>query len=162
MANLYELTNSWIQVNRLFDDEEIDIDVLTDTLESIEEPIKEKIENIGKLIAKYQSDSEALKAEAKRLTERASRATKQIEMLKEYISENLKRANIERVEGKLFTFSFRKSTAVNVTDPDMVPDLFKKTKVEVTIDKKLLAEALKNGESITGAELQENKNLQIK
>lgn len=159
---LYELSNQYEQVAHLLEQDDADHELLESTLEAIGESLDAKAENIAKLVRKYEAESEAIKVESKRLNERAAKAMKNADKLKEYISDNLQRAGIAKVEGKLFTLSFRKSTQVNVTDFDKLPDDFKLTKTEVVADKKAIGERLKDGEVVEGAELITNQNLQIK
>ena len=56
--------------------------------------------------------------------------------------------------------SYRKSTAVEITDLDALP--FAYTVTEIKPDKERIAAALKNGETVPGAELVERNNIQIK
>ena len=42
MANIYELTNDFLQLLNMLEDEEIDEQVIMDTLESVEYEIEEK------------------------------------------------------------------------------------------------------------------------
>ena len=58
--------------------------------------------------------------------------------------------------------TFRKSTAVNITDESKLADGFKKVETVVKIDKKAIGDALKFGEKVDGAELIVNQNIQIK
>lgn len=160
--NLYNLTDNWVHIQSMFNDEEADIELLQDTLEAIEEPIREKVENIGKLIRKFESESLAIEAEIKRLQDRNSRSKRNAERLKEYVSDNLQRASIEKVEGNLFTFSFRKSTSVNILDETVIPKEFINEKVVTSVDKKAVGDALKNGVEVSGCELVTKQNLQFK
>lgn len=160
--NLYNLTDNWLKVQYMFDDEDADIELLQDTLEAIEEPIKDKVENIGKLIRKFESESLAIESEIKRLQDRNSRSKRNAERLKEYVSENLQRASIDKVEGSLFTYSFRKSTSVNVIDESMIPKEYVNEKVVSSVDKKAVGDALKKGVIVAGCELVTKQNLQFK
>lgn len=69
----------------------------------------------------------------------------------------------EKIETAEHSFSFRKSTAVNVLNPDALPESFRRIIPEKwEPDKVALGKALKAGEFIPGAELEERLNLQIK
>lgn len=59
-----------------------------------------------------------------------------------------------------FTFSFRKSTSVQIENDATIPPQF--IKVEKTISRSELAKALKAGEQIEGAQLIENQSLSIR
>ena len=69
---------------------------------------------------------------------------------------------LNKVEGKLFKISFRKSKIVRIIDETKIPKEFIKVKTTETVSKTDLGKALKNGEFIEGAELVESRSLQIK
>lgn len=163
MKSLYELTADYNAVLTLLDNEDIDFDVVADTLEAIEENINDKAENYAKLIRKFEAEEKAIKEEAKRLTDRAKTSANRAERLKTALFERLKRSNIQKVEGKIFTISFRNSTAVNVVDQSLIPDELMRVVPETKApDKLAIAERLKAGEVVAGCELQTNQSLQIK
>jgi CHASE3 domain sensor protein len=163
MKSLYELTADYKQVLSMLDDEEVDFEMVADTLESIEESINDKAENYAKLIRKFEAEEKAIKEEAKRLTDRAKTSANRAERLKTALSERLKHSDIQKVEGKIFTISFRNSTAVNVVDQTLIPDELMRIVPETKApDKMAIAERLKAGEVVAGCELQTNQSLQIK
>ena len=57
---------------------------------------------------------------------------------------------------------YRKSTSVNIVNEEELPKDLLVEKVSISPDKKAIGELLKNGEVVSGAELVENKNIQIK
>lgn len=162
MTTLYELSNAYKDFLNIAEESELDADVVMDTLESIAEPINDKVESIAKLIKHYEGLQEQQEKEAKRLAERAKRNAKVAEDLKGYVAKCLSEAGIDKVDGKLFTWSFRRSTSVNISDMSVLPKEYIRETVSVSADKKLIGEALKNGIEVKGAELLENRNIQLK
>jgi hypothetical protein len=57
------------------------------------------------------------------------------------------------------TFSVRRTEAVLIEDPALVPDQWKRTTVTVDIPKDPVRRALKAGEHVPGARLQTNEHL---
>lgn len=69
---LYELTQAYNQVLEMAED--LDTETLQDTLDSIREPIKEKAENIIKMVKSMDAEADGLAKEAERLTKRKKSA----------------------------------------------------------------------------------------
>ena len=70
---------------------------------------------------------------------------------------------IDKFESDLITLSLTKSKAVDIYDPDLIPEEYKRTKITVEPDKIRIKEAiLKDGEFVPGATIKENKNLKIR
>lgn len=157
---LYELTDAYNDVLDLLDNEEATMEDLADTLDSINEAIAVKIDNICRLRKYLDGKTDVYKAEAKRLTTLAKQAENNSDRLKNYVDEQLKKMDIKRLDTELFRLSYRKSDAVNVIDLDAVPDEFKK--VTIAADKTAIKKAIKEGTEVAGAELVVNQNLQIK
>ena len=80
--------------------------------------------------------------------------------MKERMAETLQTVDGQRLKTEKFTFSFRKSSKVEVADMDSLPQEF--IKVERTVSRSELAKALKAGEQIEGAALIENQSLSIR
>lgn len=118
-----------------------------------------KLENVALYLKEKQAEAEALKAEAKKLTDRARVASNAAERLKSYLDYSMSTAGLEKFESARAKFSYRKSTAVVVDDINALPEEY--TKVDITADKVELKKALKNGD-IIGAHLEERKSLVIK
>jgi isopentenyl diphosphate isomerase/L-lactate dehydrogenase-like FMN-dependent dehydrogenase len=125
MMRLYEITDRYTQALELIHDPD-KYDQLNDTLESLDEPMQEKLESIGKIRQNKLAEAEALKAEADRLMERAKKAKKEADSLANYVEFTMKKHNFKKLETPLFKFSFRKSTSLVVTNIENVPEHFLK------------------------------------
>ena len=158
MIKLYEITEAY----RDLIDLDLDEETFQDALASIEGEIAVKAENIAKLMRTMELEENAYKDEIKRLKAHADSLAKKRESLKNYIDSNLQAMGIDKLQAGTFKFSYRKSTAVKVTDEDAVPDVYKNKVTTKTVNKKLLKEILKDGSEIPGVELEEKQNLQMK
>lgn len=117
----------------------------------------DKIENVACWIKNLVAEADMIEIERKKLDERKHAAMKKAESLKGWLNYAL--------EGQKFStgkvaVSYRKSQAVVIPDPEKVPASYYKAKYE--IDKATIKEALKNGEIVPGAILEERNNIQIK
>lgn len=163
---LYELTQNYRNLESLLENlgekEGLTVEMIHGALEQVEDDINTKIENTCKVIKEIEADSIGIDEEIKRLSALKKQKENTVKKLKEYVEFEMNGIGLTKVEGKLFKISFRKSKVVNVLDETKIPKEFIKIKTTETISKIDLGKALKNGEIIEGAELVENKSLQIK
>lgn len=157
MATLYELNGALLQLQRMIED---GAEGLDDTLESIELAVGEKLEGYAMVIKNIESDIEGLKAEEKRLAERRKAMENSVVRMKNAMADALLTVEGNRLKTDKFTFSFRKSTSVQIEDETIVPPQFCKT--TTTVNKSDIAKALKNGDAILGVSLVENQSLSIR
>ena len=161
MATLYEINQNIL--NCITTEEGMTVNTETGevidvaALEALELERSEKIRNIA-LWINLKSDVIALDAEEKAFKARKDAAKKKAEQLSGYLASVL---NGEKVTGTDFAISWRKSTAVNVTDEKAIPPTFLIPQPP-KVDKTGISKALKNGEAVSGAELVERQNMTIK
>ena len=155
---LYELTATYQEIL----DMDLDSDSLETVLASLTDTVQEKAENIGKLIAQLNAESEAYRVEIDRLTTKKRMAESKADQVKSYLDYNLKQMGIAKLETPLFKFSYRKSEQVVIDDTESLNDTYKRFKTVVDIDKAAIKLAVKSGIVVTGAHIEEKQNLQIK
>jgi len=159
---LYELNEAYQNILNL-DLEEEDLQT---ALNSLEGTLKEKSENIGKLLNSLDLEASMYDAEIKRLQAKKTSASKKHSNIKEYLSESLKSMHVDKLECDLFKFSFRKSESVVITDVHRIPEQYMNTEEVKTPDKKELKKAIKEAEKtgfgIDGCCLETKHSLQIK
>lgn len=117
----------------------------------------DKVENVACWIKNLVAEADMIEAERKKLDDRKHAALKKAESLKGWLAYAL--------EGQKFStgkvaVSYRKSQVCTIIDPEKVPAAWYKAKYEV--DKATIKEALKNGEVVPGAILEERNNMVIK
>lgn len=168
---LYELTNQWNAFQDAIDNGEFDDpELIHDTLESIGEEFDEKCEHIALLIKNLTAEADAIKTEAKNLSDRAANKERTVERLKNYLSQNLLMIGQETLETPRCKLSFRKSEALQIYDEAKLLDACRISGIEGLVqtveqnkfDKKNIKDAIKNGAVLAGASIVTNKNLQIK
>lgn len=160
MANLYELTSNYKYVLDLAD--ELDEQTLKDTLDSIEEPLKEKVDNTAKLIKAMENDVKAFKEEETRLSKRRKTIENNIKRLKNYTLDVLEGNDLEKIEGVTFKVSIRNNAvSLKVTDEKMIPKNYF-VEQEPKLNRKELLDDLKFGVEVYGAELQQTRSIQIR
>lgn len=164
---LYELTNDYLALMNAIDNEELPEEAIADTLEAITSSIEEKADSIACLLKNLDADIVAIKAEEARLAERRKAKEKSIERIKQYLSDSLQSAGIDKIETARNRITFRKSEVVEIVDEVFFEwaqkhrdDLLKYS--TPTADKTAIKRVLKDGVEIAGAELRIKNNIQIK
>lgn len=168
MANLYELTGEMLHVKELLDMEDLNEEVLEGLQEVLTDTsmdYTEKLEKYGFLIRNLQADLEAYSNEEKFFAEKKKKTQKKIDVLKESIFRSMKATDTAKVKGTVLTISLQKNPASVVMDEqyiENIPDEFLIPQ-DPKLDKKKIAEALRNGENLEGiAHLEQSEGVRIK
>jgi hypothetical protein len=159
--NLYEITNEAQYLAALLETEELTPELEAELLIN-QEQLQTKAINYAKVISNYQSESDAIDAEIKRLKAMKDSRDKKVTWLTESLKRAMMVSGIEKIDSPLFKLSLRRSEAVEVDLVEALPEAYVFKKVTLSGNKVAIKEAIKRGESITGARIVENFNLQIK
>lgn len=164
---LYELANDYLALLDAIDNDEIPEEAIADTLESITACIEDKADSIACLLKSLDAACIAIKAEETRLAERRKAKEKAHERIKQYLSETLQRAGLDKIETARNKITFRKSESVEVDEAAFIEWAQKNRDDLLTysapkVNKTEVKKALKGGAEIVGAELRIKNNIQIK
>ena len=157
--NLYELTQNAAYLQQLLEDGDIDEQTFADSLESL--MIEDKVENICKVIRNLEAQAAAFKEEADRLAKRKQTAENGVKRLKESLVHYMQTTMNKKVNVGLFTVSLGSSTAVDVVNPQALPDCYMKPQPP-TVDKTRIGADLKAGVEVPGAQLKTNAYVTIR
>lgn len=169
--NLFELKNAWLQVLDLSD--QLDEETLQDTLQAIEEPAKDKLENIYKVIRHVESDIDMIDKEQKRMAEIKKSKQNTITRLKDMSLELVKTIGEDtKSGGKKVSFDSpyiksmytqKSPPAVNVLNADLVPQEYLVPQPP-KIDAKAIATAWKQEpeKAIAGVEITQKEGIRFK
>lgn len=158
---LYHITSEQLRINELLEESGGELTPeIEEALVLNEHNFVTKSEGYIQTIAKYQ----ALVDAADNIIKEAQRKKRVFDNISKRLKERLQAAMIimgrDKVEVGIHTLSLRNSVAVNITEESKIPNEF--IKVETSVDKMKVKEALKRGELIPGAELQTNQSIQIR
>lgn len=150
---------------------EIDADILAcvdmetgeiinvDKLQALEMERDAKIEGVILWRKDLLAEAEAVKAEAKKLYDRARAAENKAEQLKGYISYAL---DGQKFKTERCAVSYRKTTSVIIDDPGKIPSNYWKAPSEDWISKTTVKEAIESGLTVAGAHQEEKQSIIIK
>lgn len=128
-----------------------------DDLEKIEMERNEKLENVALYIKNARADRDALKAEKKRIDERLKTESNKVEWMERYLQNHL---HGEKIKTPKVSVSYRKTKSVVCEHPEYLEHRFQRVKVDA--DKKAIADAIKSGEKVEGAHLEEKVSMVLK
>ena len=162
MKTLYELTIDYEGLLNMLYDEELDEDLILDTLESIEGEIEDKADGYAKIIKELEIRRDARKEEAKRLTESAKVFDNRINTLKQNLFNSMKQTGKTKFATDLFSFNIAKNGGKQALTIDgEVPQEYTKTIIENDIDK--IRTDLESGKELPFAHLEpRGESLRIK
>lgn len=159
MATLYEMTHNAKYLYDLLQAEEIDEQTFNDTLEAI--GAAEKVEGYCQIIKQLQCDVEMFKGEIDRLTARKKTVENSIDRMKGALLMYLQESGQDKVKAGSFAVSTATTQAVKITDEAVIPCIYL-VEQPPKISKEAIKKALKNGETINGAELVNNVGVRIR
>lgn len=163
MFKLYELTEMYQNIWELIGDEEADLDALEIALGQVEDTLEIKAESIAVLVKSIDGEATALKEEESRLAKRRKALENKQTNIKLYLENQLKVMGIDKVKTKLFTVALQNNPpSVEVLNEDLIPEQYKKSVTTISLIKKDILDALKEGLFVEGAIMKQGKSLRIR
>ncbi len=107
MSTLYSIQGKYQQLLNLA--EQLDPELLKDTLESIDDELETKAENVAFVIKELEGQSLILEKETKRLAERKNTINNNVKRLKQSLFDAMITANKQKIKTNLFTLDIRKN-----------------------------------------------------
>lgn len=153
MSTLYEIDAA---MTALIDEDTGEITDY-DAFEALVMEKDKKCESIALLYLNYLSDAEQYKTEKKKFEERAALAARNAERLKSYLDRFLAG---EKFKTTRVNVSYRRSEGVVIDDAKDIAEKY--IKYTPSYDVAGIKAAIKSGETVTGAHLEERKNIQIR
>ena len=163
---LYEITSEILHrlqdVSEVEEDEETYDAILRD-LEGWDEALTEKLTGCAKVVKNLSAEETALREESARLAKRASATANRGKSLKSYMMQQLERLGKKRVDAGIFKIRIQRSPMkINILDEELIPIDFKERVESWRIDKKSIAEHVKDtGEIVEGVEAHLGEHLRI-
>ena len=158
MRALYEIDQEIMDFEFEIDEETGEILNAKD-LDNLEMEREQKIEGVALWYKNMLAEKEMVKKEKESFAEREKKLDKKIESVKGYLAYALQG---EPFSTSKVQMSYRKSESVNIPDESIIPRDYCTVTTVVKPDKKRIKEAIKNGVAVEGAQIVENRNIQIK
>ena len=164
MRTLYDLGDAFNGVMDMALDETMDLNVLEECLQTIEADIAVKCERGIGLIRNLDTLREGMEKESKRLSEQARILKNRIESIKVWYQRNLDAMGKSKVTTTLGTMTVQNNPpSLKVTDADQIPICYLTlVPARYEVDKDAVKNALKAGEEVPGAHLEQGRSLRIR
>lgn len=163
MTALYLLAGEYKQAAEQLANLDLPPEVVRDTLEGLGGDLEHKAQNVAMMVRSLEADAAAVKQWAKDAAERAKAIEARADSMRDYLANNLAACGIEKIEGPGVRIAWRKSSAVVVDEPGLIPAEFMRTPEPPppAPDKKAIGDAIKAGQEVPGAHIEQRRNLQI-
>lgn len=164
MTALYVIANEYRDAATKLADLDLDEQTIADTLEGLSGELEVKAQNVAYFIRNMEVTAEAIKAFEQQQKERRQAIERRAESMRAYLQRCMEATGITKIEGPGVTLSFRKSSAVVIDEPGLIPAEFMRQPEPPppAPDKKAIADAIKAGQEVQGAHVETRQNLQIK
>lgn len=164
MTALYVIAAEYVEAAKKLADLDLDEQTIADTLEGMSGALEVKAQNVACFIRNLEVTADAIKAFEAAQKERRQAIERRAERMRSYLQTCMEATGIQRIEGPGVVLSFRKSTAVAIHEPEMIPAKFMRTPEPPppAPDKTAIAAAIKAGKDVPGARIEVRHHLQIK
>ena len=163
MKNLYEIEKEYIMLaDQIIDAGGEVTEELGLALSINQDELQAKGRGYGFVIKTLESDIDIIDAEIKRLQSFKSSRNKAIERLKGSLSDAMQLFDIDKIETPTLKISFRKSESVFIENPELLDKNYVTVVRTESPNKVAIKDAIKRGETVVGAVIVSNLNLQIK
>ena len=161
MSSIYELSDQFRELAEMAADSEDMAQAIRDTWESVELAFEDKAEAYAKIITADKGEIAALKAEEQRLAQRRQAYDNRVKRMTETLYEAMVNTGKIKFKTTLYSFGIQANPpAVVVDDKGKLPAAYIRTVEE--IDKAALRDALKAGQIVPGARLEQGESLRIR
>lgn len=141
--------------------EEDDGEELAGRLAEIDMAIEDKADNYAVIIADLNAQEAKLKAEIDRLTKRRQTLRNNADRMKQSLQQAMETVGKEKMKTDYYSYTIQKNPPKLVLDDEeIVPNDYFVTKRE--LDKASLKDALKAGQEVRGAHLEQTESLRIR
>lgn len=158
--NLFQLNANYAELSKRDD---LDPQVLIDSLNAIKDTRDQKLDNLATWIDQLKSEIDFIDEKQKTWRDEKIYRQNKIKVLKQYMTDVMDDAGIKKLQTDnhmLSTRNFKASTVVD--DADKLPSVFVEKVTTVKPDKKLIYKALSDGAEVPGAHLEPNRSTVIK
>lgn len=164
---LYNLTSEYRALAHLLADRDFDPEAIADTIEAsgLPEAIAEKAQGCEMVARMMEADIPTIDAEIKRLQDLKKTRQAKADALRKYVLDNMLACDIQSIDAPLFNIKVAKNPPkVDIFDERQLPaDYLTAPPPPAPVpDKKLIAQAIKDGFDVPGAKLTQGYRLAVK
>lgn len=164
-TSLYILTGDYLALSNKLLESDLDEQTIRDTLEGAAGELEEKAVNVAMFVRNLEAAAEQIKQARQQMDVRCKAIEAKAESIKHYLKDNMQRSGITKIESPYFALTLKKNPpSVVIDDPAAIPADYMVTPPAPppAPDKKMIAQAIKDGFEVAGARLVQGERLEIK
>lgn len=165
-VTLYELAGEYREAATALANTELDEQTIADTLEGLAGSLEVKATNVAYFVRNLEATAEQIKAAEGQMADRRKAMENRAARIRDYLKTNMEIAGITEISCPHFRLAIRKNPPSVVIDAEsQIPADYMTVPVAPppAPDKKLIAQALKDGFAVAGAHLETSRTrLEIK
>ena len=163
MRTLYELTDDFMQLLAMAEDENEDMEVMLSTIEGVDFEIEQKADGYAKVIKELEPRVEGLKKEEERLAGKRKSIERNIKRMKHTLQQSMELTGKTKFNTELFSFNVQNNKSSLVLDKEIkdIPSEFLIPQ-DPKVNGDAIRELLNTGEKLNFAHLEQSKSLRIK
>ncbi|MBA8777466.1 siphovirus Gp157 family protein [Staphylococcus schleiferi subsp. coagulans] len=161
MTNIFEINEKYLGVLEMAN-QDVDPQIIEDTLESIESEIHEKVDNTIGLKRSVDGDVDVIDKEIKRLQDIKKQKQNLSDRLKQILKDMLDQRDLQKYRTPTnYIYKRKNAPSVYVTNESLLDKSYF-IQQEPKLNKKQIKEDIKAGIEVAGAELRDSESLVIK
>jgi Siphovirus Gp157 len=160
---LYEIADNYLQaLEDLSELKDLPAQVIADTLEGLQGDFEHKAISVAAYIRTMEAEATAIAEARKSMERRQQSLERHAERLREYLKAQMERTGMPKIKNCYLTLRLQANPpSVIVEDEELVPECYKQQVVTVKVLKSEIGRALKAGEEVAGARLEQSARLVI-
>ena len=163
---LYEIAAEYRDMAAKLADLDLDEQTIADTLEAEGGALVEKGQNVAFVVRNLEASAEAIKQAEAAMAARRKAIENRAARIRAYLLDGMRIAGIQKIESPYFAISIKRNPpAVDVFDEAQVPAEYRRDPPPPpppAPDKKLIAQAIKDGAEVPGCRLLQGERVEIK
>ena len=159
---LYEIADDYREALEVLVD--IEDEAVQDTLEGLKGTVEKKSINVARYIGNLEATAISIDNAIKQMSARKKAFQNKADRIRNWLKLNMESCGISEIIAPEFALKIVKNPPkLIITDKDLIPKRYKKEVTTINIDKNWIKSDIKNGEEVSGAEIeQQSTRLRIK
>ena len=162
MATLYELQGEYQRLYQLAEEEELTLEDIQDTLESLDGEMEDKAVGYAMVMKDIEGQIDVIKKEVERLNSKVKTLNNNKDRMKNALQDAMIQTDNKEIKTDLFNFKIQNNPpSVKVLQESEIPEQYFIPQ-EPKLDKKGILAELKAGKDIQGVEMVQGQSLRIR
>ncbi len=160
---LYDIADLYLQaLEALAEMEDLSQEAITDTLEGLAGTFEDKAMTVGAYIRTLEAEASSIEDAWKHMERRQQSLKRHAGRLRDYLKQQMERTGLTKVKNHYLLLRVQANPpGVAIEDEEIIPERYKQAEITVKLLRSEIARALKAGEDVPGARLEQTTRLVI-